>query len=171
MSILQTSAVNHAGFGHCHPTLATFNHADWLADPRSAKADQGVRQLQADAKAKRSGIAAPHVGNVPDNGRGPIRSSTWSDSISRRIACDGLFRRRGCGLVGGERTKIDRLLPIVVETEQIPNRLNFPLNSRARISDGSWIRCFEVREEVSAARSRRYHAHNDRVGVRGSTVE
>jgi hypothetical protein len=32
-------------------------------------------------------------------------------------------------------------------TEQIPNRLNFPLNSRARISDGSWIRCFEVRRK------------------------
>ena len=39
MSILQTSAVNLAVFGHCHPTLATFNHADWLADPRSAKDD------------------------------------------------------------------------------------------------------------------------------------
>jgi len=68
-------------------------------------------------------------------------------SISRRMACDGLFRKRGCCLVGGEQTKIDRLLPIVVETEQIPNRLNFPLNSRARISDGSWIRCFEVRRK------------------------
>ena len=39
MSILQTSAVNLAVFGHCHPTLATLNHADWLADPRSAKDD------------------------------------------------------------------------------------------------------------------------------------
>jgi len=27
MSILQTSAVNLAVFGNCHPTLATFNHA------------------------------------------------------------------------------------------------------------------------------------------------
>jgi hypothetical protein len=32
MSILETSAVNLAVFGHCHPTLATFNHADWLTD-------------------------------------------------------------------------------------------------------------------------------------------
>ena len=31
--------------------------------------------MQADAKAKRSGIAAPHVGNVPDNGRGPSRAT------------------------------------------------------------------------------------------------
>ena len=37
MSILQTSTVNLAVFGHCHPTLATFNHADWLADPRGAR--------------------------------------------------------------------------------------------------------------------------------------
>jgi hypothetical protein len=58
-------------------------------------------------------------------------------SISRRMACDGLFKKRGCGLVGGEQTKMDRLLPIVVETEQIPNRLNFPLNSRPRISDAA----------------------------------
>jgi hypothetical protein len=50
----------------------------------------------------------------------------------------------GAAWSAAEQAKIDRLLPIVVETEQIPNRLNFPLNSRARISDGSWIRCFEV---------------------------
>jgi hypothetical protein len=31
--------------------------------------------------------------------------------------------------------KIDRLMPIVVEVEQIPNRRNSPLNSRARFSD------------------------------------
>ena len=61
MSILQTGAVNLAVFGHCHPTLATFNHADWLVDPRSAKDDYGARQLQADAKAKRSGIAPPQI--------------------------------------------------------------------------------------------------------------
>jgi len=43
--------------------------------------------LPADAKAKRSGIAAPHVGNVPDNGRGPIRSLRWFDVY---LATDGL---------------------------------------------------------------------------------
>jgi hypothetical protein len=42
-------------------------------------------------------------------------------------------------------TKIDRLMPIVAETEQIPNRPNFPLKSKAQIFDGSGRRFFVVR--------------------------
>jgi hypothetical protein len=34
-------------------------------------------------------------------------------------------------------TKIDRLMPIVADTEQIPNRPNFRLKSKAQIFDGS----------------------------------
>jgi hypothetical protein len=40
--------------------------------------------------------------------------------------------------------KIDRLAPIVGETEQVLNRRNSPLNSRAEISDGSAKRFFVV---------------------------
>jgi hypothetical protein len=43
--------------------------------------------------------------------------------------------------------KIDRLMPIVVEIDKIPNRRNSPLNSRARFSDGSGIRFFRMREK------------------------
>jgi hypothetical protein len=40
-------------------------------------------------------------------------------------------------LVGGQQRKIDRPMPIVAEIEQIPIPRIFPLNSRAKISDGS----------------------------------
>src|SRR5947199_6727542 len=39
------------------------------------------------------------------------------------------------------KRKIDRLMSIVAETEQIADRRNFSLKSRARISDGSGARC------------------------------
>jgi len=38
--------------------------------------------------------------------------------------------------------KIDQLIPIVAETEQIPNRQNSRLKSRPQISDGSGRRFF-----------------------------
>jgi hypothetical protein len=41
--------------------------------------------------------------------------------------------------------KIDRSMPIVLETEQIADRRNSSLNSRAQISDGSGIRFFGMR--------------------------
>jgi hypothetical protein len=43
--------------------------------------------------------------------------------------------------------EIDRLMPIVAETEQIPNRRNSSLNSTAQIADGSERRCFVARGE------------------------
>ena len=46
------------------------------------------------------------------------------------------------GLVDGYQRKIDRLMPIVAETEQIADRRNSPLNSRPQISDGSVRRFF-----------------------------
>jgi hypothetical protein len=41
--------------------------------------------------------------------------------------------------------KLDRLIPIVAETEQIVDRRNWCLKSRAQISDGSARRFFVVR--------------------------
>src|SRR3979490_3041716 len=54
--------------------------------------------------------------------------------------------------------KIDQSISIVCETEQIADRRNSPLNSRARISDGSGIRFFVVSGKICLDRSMRYHA-------------
>jgi hypothetical protein len=65
-----------------------------------------------------------------------------------RMDGDGLFFHRGVSAyhsVGFK--KIDRSSAIVAETEQIPNRENSPLNSRAQILDGSGSRFFVVRGE------------------------
>jgi hypothetical protein len=53
--------------------------------------------------------------------------------------------------------KIDRSLPIVAETEQILNRQNSPLNSRAEIFDGSGRQFFIVCKKICAEKSARYH--------------
>jgi len=53
--------------------------------------------------------------------------------------------------------KIVRLLSIVSETEQIAHRRNFRFKSRARISDGSGIRCFGAHKKIYADNSTRYH--------------
>jgi hypothetical protein len=49
---------------------------------------------------------------------------------------DGIFCDDPVASLSAETSKIDRSTPIVAETEQIPNRRNSPLNSRAQISDG-----------------------------------
>jgi hypothetical protein len=51
------------------------------------------------------------------------------------------------GSVGGRQKEIDRLIPIVAETEQIVDRRNRRLKSRAQISDGSARRFFVVRRK------------------------
>jgi hypothetical protein len=55
------------------------------------------------------------------------------------------FGVAGVGSPAAVSEKIDRLMLIVVEIEQIPNRRNSLLNSRARFSDGSGIRFFGMR--------------------------
>jgi hypothetical protein len=54
--------------------------------------------------------------------------------------------------------KIDQLISIVCEAEQIADRPSSSLNSRAKISDGSGIRFFIVREKICLDRTIRYHA-------------
>ena len=63
--------------------------------------------------------------------------------------------------------KIDQSISIVFETEQIADRRNSPLNSRARISDGSGIRFFVVSGKIYLDRSMRYHASEQSSGSEG----
>src|SRR3979490_321196 len=64
--------------------------------------------------------------------------------------------------------KIDQSISIVCETEQIADRRNSPLNSRARISDGSGIRFFVVNGKICLDRSMRYHASEQSSGSEGA---
>jgi len=47
-------------------------------------------------------------------------------------------------------SKIDRSMPMVVETEQISNRGNYPIKSRAEISDGLSDGIWRTTEEIRA---------------------
>jgi hypothetical protein len=79
------------------------------------------------------------------------------DDAARRKSRDGtlvvdslvtvFFGNCRDGSVGGRQKKIDRLIPIVTETEQIVDRRNWFLKSRARTSDGSARRFFVVRRK------------------------
>jgi hypothetical protein len=62
---------------------------------------------------------------------------------------DGLFGKLETPLLRRTPRKIDRSMPIVAETEQIAERRNSPLNSRARISDGPGIRFFIMRRKFA----------------------
>jgi hypothetical protein len=72
------------------------------------------------------------------------------------------------GSVGGRQKKIDRLIPIVAETEQIVDRRNWYLKSRAQISDGSARRFFVVRRKIALLNQRVTIALNHRVGATGA---
>jgi hypothetical protein len=54
---------------------------------------------------------------------------------------DGIFPGDAARCMLDESQRIDRSIPIVTETEQIADRRNSSLNSRAQISDGSAARC------------------------------
>ena len=64
-----------------------------------------------------------------------------------RERSDGIFASQRTGMRRFEVSGAGRLMPIVVETEQIADRRNFPLNSRAQFSDGSARRFFVVRRK------------------------
>ena len=67
--------------------------------------------------------------------------------------------------------KIDQSISIVFETEQIADRRNSPLNSRARISDGSGIRFFVVSGKSLLDGSMRYDASEQSSGSEGNDNE
>src|SRR6516225_6035337 len=86
-----TCAADLAVFGHCHPTLAAFSRTEWLTNnPRSAADDQGTRQLQANAQAKRSGIAPAQIVGEPEQARS--HSHDQGAYVAHR--CDALERKR-----------------------------------------------------------------------------
>src|SRR3981081_2721022 len=64
--------------------------------------------------------------------------------------------------------KIDRSISIVCETEQIADRRNSPLNSRARTYDGSGIRFFVVSGKICFEGLMRCHASEQSSGSDGS---
>jgi hypothetical protein len=63
------------------------------------------------------------------------------------IIADGLFCEPDNIALATEFQKIDRSMPIVAETEQIADRRNSCLESRAQFSDGSARRFFVVRRK------------------------
>ena len=67
-----------------------------------------------------------------------------------------------------QELEIGRLLSIVAETEKIVDRRNSPLNSGARIFDGSARRFFAVRRNNFACRSMRYRCLKSSSGSRGN---
>jgi hypothetical protein len=69
---------------------------------------------------------------------------------------DGLFGRLKMPLLRRTSRRIDQPISIVFETEQIADHRNSPLNSIARISDGSGIRFFVVSGKIFLYRSMRY---------------
>jgi hypothetical protein len=80
------------------------------------------------------------------------------------IIAAGLFGRLETPLLRRTPRKIDQPILIVFETEQIADRRNSPLNSRARISDGSGIRFFVVSGKIFLDGSMRYDASEQSSG-------
>jgi hypothetical protein len=81
---------------------------------------------------------------------------------------DGLFGRLETPLLWRTPRKIDRPISKVFETEQIADRRNSPLDSRARISDGSGRRFFVVSGKIFLDGSMRYDASEQSSGSDGS---
>lgn len=88
---------------------------------------------------------------------GPARSCGDGEVNSNRTQvrfevvgaeADGVFRVGPMTLFSPETLKIERSLPIMVETEQIPNRRNSLLKSKAQISDGLESRFLIVRRKI-----------------------
>jgi hypothetical protein len=71
---------------------------------------------------------------------------------------------------GAIRRKIDQLVSIVAETDQIPIRRNSPLKSRARISDGSERRSFVPHRQFCTIKSTHYHGLQQSNGSDGEGV-
>src|SRR5262245_13649522 len=117
-----------------------------------------VAQVTDPGKAPRSFGFFPQVGVIQVLGWRPSCSDLiYQGPDLTSIIADGLFLRarqhRSCHRL----QKIDRSMSIVGETEEIPNCSNFPLDSRARISDNSAGRFFAIRRRICATRSMRYH--------------
>ena len=71
------------------------------------------------------------------------------------VEADGLLQPSRQRYRGRRPRKIDQLMPIVAEIEQISSRRNSRLKSRAQISDGSGRRFFLVRRKKFALENQR----------------
>jgi hypothetical protein len=76
--------------------------------------------------------------------------------MKKLVARDGIFPAAQIGTCRMATSMIDQSMPIVAETEQIAERRNSPLNSRAQISDGSGRRFFIVCRKNCARNSTCY---------------
>jgi uncharacterized membrane protein YphA (DoxX/SURF4 family) len=82
------------------------------------------------------------------------RNGTTNHTRGQRLATDFLELAAIDRSCVGQR-EIDRLMSIVSETNQIVDRRNSLLNSKARIADGSARRFFAARRKIGAYNSRR----------------
>jgi hypothetical protein len=82
------------------------------------------------------------IGTVAGSVTTPPTARSVAEAPTVFLALVGLDR------LAAIRRKFDQSLPIVAETEQIPNRRNSPLNSRAQISDGSGRRFIVVHGKI-----------------------
>jgi hypothetical protein len=103
-------------------------------------------------------ISADTVGRLSSERDQQVRNGSplprvKSYTTSRDTTADGLFSAKRIAPLSPQISEIDQLMPIVAETEQIPNRRNSPLNSRAQISDGPRRRFFIASGKVYPARS------------------
>jgi hypothetical protein len=86
------------------------------------------------------------------------REAAIKTEYGEGIRADGVFCGRSIMPASSKTQKIDRLMSIVAETEQTPNRRNCPLKSRAEFSDGSAGRFSGERRKIFGENSARYDA-------------
>jgi hypothetical protein len=75
------------------------------------------------------------------------------------------FARRDDTVLHWDSGEIDQSIPIVAETEHIPNRRNSRLKSRAQISDGSARRFSSCAEKLTLLDQCVTLGQNNRVGM------
>ncbi len=84
-----------------------------------------------------------------------------------RFTADGLLSGAMPNVRVPEKRKIDQLMSIVAETEQIAYRQKSCLKSRAQFSDGLARRFFVGRRKICAPKSARYHGLEQSSGSEG----
>lgn len=99
----------------------------------------------------------PSMPMCPVSARGHSRRACGSGVSIWAAIADGLFDERARSLLRKISARIDRSMLIVVESEQIADRRNSPLNSTARIFDGLGVGSLPRAEQNSAGFSAHYN--------------